>query len=70
MTTAQIQATIETVARQAGIPEDQRKSWVAGAKWALAQRYADLGRRIFVRRRIAASPSYTAIRTPCDDSDD
>ena len=40
MTTPQIQATIETVARQAGIPEDQRRSWVAGAKWGLAQRYA------------------------------
>ena len=41
MTTAQIQTTIETVARQAGIPEDQRRSWVAGAKWGLAQRYAE-----------------------------
>ena len=40
MTTAQIQATIETVARQVGIPEDQRRSWVAGAEWGLAQRDA------------------------------
>ena len=40
MTTPQIQATIETVARQAGIPKAQRRSWIAGAKWGLAQRQA------------------------------
>ena len=41
MTTPQIQATIETVARHAGIPKAQRRSWIAGAKWGLAQRYAE-----------------------------
>ena len=30
-------ATIETVARQASIPEAERRAWVAGAKWGLAQ---------------------------------
>jgi hypothetical protein len=33
-------ATIETVARQAGISEAERRAWVAGAKWGLAQRNA------------------------------
>ena len=30
-------ATIETVARQASIPEAERRAWVAGAEWGLAQ---------------------------------
>jgi hypothetical protein len=30
-------ATIETVARQASIPEAERRAWVAGYKYALAQ---------------------------------
>jgi hypothetical protein len=38
--TSNQRAILESVARQAGIPEDVRRAWVAGAEWGLAQRDA------------------------------
>ena len=29
--------TLETVARQIGVPEAERRAWIAGAEWGLAQ---------------------------------
>ena len=36
MTPDQIRACLETVSRQASIPEAERRAYVAGAEWALA----------------------------------